>query len=120
MLAHYRSLLDDAWRHRRAQDLPACMDLLSELKVDLSLPYTRLQQASIPQILEPAIHRQPPELLAIAIDTLILWASLLRGQKELPVAKNLLSFVESVMGQVPHGERWAVIAKIFLHLRYRR
>lgn len=107
-----RSMLDDAWRLRRAQDLPAAMDLLSELKIELSLPYARLQREAIPGSLRPRLEAQPCEHVAFALETVILWASLLRAQKELAIAEDLLSFVEQAMELVPPDERRALLAKL--------
>lgn len=107
-----RSILDEAWRHRRAQDLPACMDLLSELKAELTLPYARLKSDAITTILKPKVIAQPVEQLPCTLETLILWASLLRAQKDMSAAEDLLTFVEAFIGLVPHADRRSLVVKL--------
>jgi hypothetical protein len=110
--AMLRSMLDDAWQFRRAQDLPACMDLLSELKVELSLPYARQQREDVPASLRARLQLHTPEHMAFACETVILWASLLRAQKDLATAEDLLTVVEQSMDLVPSDERRGLLAKV--------
>jgi hypothetical protein len=112
MSNHFRSILDEAWRHRRAQDLPACMDLLSELKAELALPYTRLQPDVMATVLKPLVMERPADLVALTLETLILWGSLLRAQREMLCAQELLKCVESLIGFVPAPERRPLIARL--------
>jgi hypothetical protein len=107
-----KHLLSEAWRHRRAQDLPACMDFLSELKAELSLPYARLKLGTITTMLQSKVTKLPASILDVTLETLIFWASLLRAQRELPLSQEFLQFVESYLGLVDYESRRPLIAKL--------
>ncbi|MCX6126909.1 MAG: hypothetical protein NTV34_19465 [Proteobacteria bacterium] len=106
------SKLNKAWLARAEQDLFEVIDLMSELKAELGLPLARFDAAFPLTTFEQSLANLDQQCQAMVIETLILWASVLRAQKDLSSSKKVLEFARRLSQFVKGDYRTRLISKL--------
>ena len=106
--------LNDAWRARAEQDLHQVMDIMSGLKVELKIPLAKFNERYPFPLLEQRLTEVPSTIFrCLILETLVLWASVLRAEKDKASSERILDYVSVYFETLDSGPgRNRLLAKL--------